>query len=89
MFAFIWWLLVGLIAGALARFLIPGEQPMGWPKTLGLGLIGSVLGGLLASALFETNARDTGFHVGGVLMSTIGAMIVLGLYVSYLQRRAS
>ncbi len=89
MFGFIWWLLIGLVAGGLARLLIPGRQSMGLLLTVVLGLIGSVVGGLIASTVFGTDPRDPGFHVGGLLMSTVGAMIVLSLYVAYVQRRAS
>ena len=43
----IWWLIVGLIAGALARLLVPGRDPMGLLGTLVLGLVGSLIGGFL------------------------------------------
>ena len=42
MLGFIWWIIVGLVAGLLARMLMPGRQPMGWLLTIVLGLIGSV-----------------------------------------------
>jgi uncharacterized membrane protein YeaQ/YmgE (transglycosylase-associated protein family) len=88
MLGFIWWLLIGLVAGLLARLLIPGRQPMGWVMTMVLGLVGSVIGGFISSLIFGTDPRDPGFHVGSLIMSTIGAVIVLGLYVAYAQRRS-
>ncbi len=86
MLGFIWWLLVGLVAGLLARALVPGRQPMGWVMTVVLGLVGSVIGGFLSSLLFGTDPREPGFHAGGLIMSTVGAVIVLGLYVAYVRR---
>jgi uncharacterized membrane protein YeaQ/YmgE (transglycosylase-associated protein family) len=84
---FLWWLIIGLIAGGLARLLIPGRQPMGLLLTMILGLVGSVVGGLISTAIFGYSAADPGFHTGGLIMSTVGALIVLGLYVSYVQKR--
>jgi uncharacterized membrane protein YeaQ/YmgE (transglycosylase-associated protein family) len=86
---FLWWLIIGLIAGGLARLLIPGKQPMGLLMTMILGLVGSVVGGLISTAIFGYSAADPGFHTGGLIMSLIGAVIVLGIYVAYAQRRLS
>ena len=82
MIGFMWWLLIGLVAGLLARALIPGRQPMGWVMTMVLGLVGSVIGGFISTLVFGTDPMDPGFHAGGLVMSTIGAVIVLGLYVT-------
>ena len=49
---FVWWLLIGLAAGLLARTLIPGEEPRARVEAVGLGLVGSVLGGILGSVVF-------------------------------------
>ena len=87
MLGFLGWLVIGLIAGLLARMLVPGRQPMGWLLTIGLGLLGSIVGGLISTAVFGTDPRDPGFHPGGLVMSTIGAVITLGLYVAVAQRR--
>ena len=86
MFAFIWCLIVGLIAGGLARLLIPGKQSMSLPLTMGLGLAGSGLGGVIAMLVFGPDASASGFHMGGLIMSTIGAVIILGLFVAYSKR---
>jgi uncharacterized membrane protein YeaQ/YmgE (transglycosylase-associated protein family) len=86
---FLWWLIIGLIAGGIARLLIPGKQPMGLLMTMILGLVGSVVGGLISTAIFGYSATDPGFHTGGLIMSVIGAMIVLGIYVGYVQRHVS
>jgi uncharacterized membrane protein YeaQ/YmgE (transglycosylase-associated protein family) len=83
---FLWWLIIGLIAGGLARLIIPGKQPMGLLMTMILGLVGSVVGGLISTAIFGYSAADPGFHTGGLIMSIIGAVIVLGIYGAYAHR---
>lgn len=88
MLGFIWWIIIGLVAGLLARMLMPGRQPMGWLLTIILGLIGSVVGGVIASAIFGTNPNEPGFHTGGLIMSTIGAVLVLWAYLAFEKRRA-
>lgn len=74
---FIWWIIIGLIAGAIARFLVPGKDPMGWLGTLVLGLIGSLVGGFLGNLL-----GGGGFDVSaaGLFGSIIGAIIALLIY---------
>lgn len=71
------WLLVGLIAGAIARFLVPGEDPMGWLGTIVLGLVGSLIGGFLGNLLFE---GDADISAAGIVGSVIGAVIALLIY---------
>src|SRR4051794_40316061 len=83
MLSFLWWLIIGLVAGAIARLLIPGRQPMGWVMTMVLGLLGSILGGLVSWAIFGADPNNPGFHTGGLIMSIIGAVVVLGIYVAY------
>jgi len=89
MLSFLWWLIIGLIAGFVARLLIPGKQPMSWVLTMLLGLAGSIIGGLLSAAIFGYNPADPGFHTGGLIMSIVGATILLGLYVAFAQRQTS
>ncbi|MGE3313563.1 MAG: GlsB/YeaQ/YmgE family stress response membrane protein [Planctomycetaceae bacterium] len=88
MFSFIWWLVVGIIAGALARFFVPGRQSMGLFMTMILGLIGSVIGGFISSLIFGYDPTDPGFHTGGIIMSTIGAIIALAIYIRMSVRHA-
>ena len=68
------WLLIGLIAGAIARWLMPGPDPMGWLGTILLGIVGSLVGGTLLNLL-----TGGGFEIGaaGLLGSILGALIVL------------
>jgi len=81
-----WWLLIGLVAGGLARMLVPGRQPMSLIMTMILGLTGSILGGMISTVAFGVRADDATFHAGGLLMSTVGAVIALAIYSTYFQR---
>jgi uncharacterized membrane protein YeaQ/YmgE (transglycosylase-associated protein family) len=74
---FLWWIIIGLIAGAIARFLVPGKDPMGWIGTLVLGLIGSLIGGFLGNLV-----NGGGFDVtaAGLIGSIVGAVIALLIY---------
>jgi len=71
------WLLVGLIAGALARFIVPGRDPMGWGGTLVLGLVGSLVGGFLGNLIF---GGEVDVSAAGIVGSVIGAVIALLAY---------
>lgn len=67
-------LIVGLLAGFLARALVPGPDPMGWLGTMILGVIGSFVGGTLAALLFGGTLDVT---PSGLIGSIVGAIIVL------------
>lgn len=69
------WCVFGLIAGAIARFLVPGEDPMGCFGTIALGVVGSFLGGFLAQLLFRQDVE--GLQPAGMIGAVIGAIIVL------------
>jgi uncharacterized membrane protein YeaQ/YmgE (transglycosylase-associated protein family) len=73
------WLILGLVAGAIARLLVPGRDPMGWGGTLLLGLAGSLVGGFLANVLFNDTAV-------GLFGSVVGAVIVLLAYNAWARR---
>jgi uncharacterized membrane protein YeaQ/YmgE (transglycosylase-associated protein family) len=77
MLSFIWWLIIGLIAGALARLIMPGKDPMGVLATILLGIVGSIIGGLVSSLIWRS---DSGFHPGGLFLSLLGAVIVLWIW---------
>jgi uncharacterized membrane protein YeaQ/YmgE (transglycosylase-associated protein family) len=83
-------LLFGLIVGLLARAIYPGRQPMGWLATAVLGMIGSLVGGLIGHAIWggsSTPDGSWGFTPGGLISSIIGAVIVLFAYLSLTGRR--
>ena len=81
-------IIVGLIAGALARLLVPGRDPMGIGATIVLGIIGSFVGGFLADVLFRSADEDRGLGPAGIIGSIIGAVIVLLIYNAVNRRRA-
>jgi uncharacterized membrane protein YeaQ/YmgE (transglycosylase-associated protein family) len=72
-------LISGLIIGALARLALPGPDPMGILATIGLGLGGSFIGGIVAYVLVGT--------AGGVIFSILGAILLLYLYRRFVQKR--
>jgi len=78
------WLIVGLIAGALARLLLPGKDPMGLVGTLLLGLVGSVIGGLVGNLLVK---GDQDFSPAGLVGSILGAVLALIAYRAVVSRR--
>jgi uncharacterized membrane protein YeaQ/YmgE (transglycosylase-associated protein family) len=77
---FVWMLIVGLIVGALARFFYPGVVQMGWLGTILLGVVGSLVGGAIGSMF---SRGRTGFQPAGLIMSVIGAVLVLWIYLNY------
>ncbi|NHC16199.1 GlsB/YeaQ/YmgE family stress response membrane protein [Motilibacter deserti] len=79
-------LLVGLIAGALARLLVPGRQDMSIPMTIVLGIVGSLLGGFLGYLLFGKDSEDGFLQPAGLVGSVIGAVLVLLLWTRFGQR---
>lgn len=74
------WLLLGLLAGAIARLLVPGRDPMGLVGTMALGLAGALVGGFLADVLFD----DTSI---GLFGSVVGAVLVLLAYNRVIRSR--
>ena len=70
-------LVVGLIAGALARLLVPGRQHLSVLGTIVLGVVGSLVGGFLGYLLFHKDSQDGFLQPSGLIGSVIGAVIVL------------
>lgn len=81
MLAFILILVVwGFVVGGLARLALPGPDPMPWYATLGLGLGGSLVGGIIARIIF-------GGYGGGLIFAVLGAILLLYLYRRFAQGR--
>jgi uncharacterized membrane protein YeaQ/YmgE (transglycosylase-associated protein family) len=78
-------IVIGLVAGFIARAVIPGKQHMSILMTLVLGLVGSIVGNLLAGLIQGEGLR---FDIGGWWASILGAIIVLGVYVFAIQGRS-
>ena len=79
-------LIMGHIAGFIARWLMPGPDSMGWLGTMLLGIVGSLVGGTLAALLFGGTLELT---AAGLIGSIIGALIVLWAWRNWGGRRAT
>ncbi len=72
------WLLFGLIAGALAKWLMPGKDPGGLFVTILIGIAGAMVGGFLASLIGIGGV--SGFNFGSIIIAVAGALLLLWLY---------
>jgi uncharacterized membrane protein YeaQ/YmgE (transglycosylase-associated protein family) len=83
------WIVTGLIVGLIARALVPGRQSLGWIMTILLGVAGAAVGGLISTALWPTwaNDPDVSRMWPGWIMSIIGGVLVLGIYLMVTKRR--
>lgn len=73
------WIVLGLIAGAIAKLILPGRQGGGWLVTLILGVVGALLGGFIGSALFGIGLEEF-WSIQTWLVAIAGAIIVLLIY---------
>jgi uncharacterized membrane protein YeaQ/YmgE (transglycosylase-associated protein family) len=72
------WIVVGLIAGVLAKLIMPGDDPGGFIVTILLGIVGAFVGGFVVQLLGGTGM--TGFSIWSILVATLGAIILLAIY---------
>jgi uncharacterized membrane protein YeaQ/YmgE (transglycosylase-associated protein family) len=80
------WILFGLIAGAVAKFIMPGKDPGGCIGTIIIGILGSVIGGFVGTELLDFGTV-TGFNLRSFGIAILGAIILLTLYRLLLERR--
>jgi uncharacterized membrane protein YeaQ/YmgE (transglycosylase-associated protein family) len=85
MFGILGWILFGLIAGAIAKLLMPGRDPGGIIITMLLGIVGAVLGGFAGRAMGMYGPNDS----AGIFMSILGAIAVLFVYRLIVGRRGT
>ena len=76
----IWYIIVGFIVGLIARAIMPGAQNLSFIITTLIGIGGSIVGGLIGR-LFSKPEPGTPFHPAGLIMSIIGAIILLFIWV--------
>ena len=82
-------IVIGLIAGALARLIVPGRQNISIAMTIVLGIIGSFVGGFLGYLIFHKDAQNGVLQPSGIIGSVIGAIIVLLVYTRVSNRSSA
>lgn len=82
------WLILGLLAGAIARLLLPGKQGSGWLGALITGLLGAIVGGWIATAL-GVGAMDQFFSLGTWVFAILGGVIVAFIWQAITGRRGA
>ena len=80
-------IILGLLAGAIAKALLPGDDPGGFIVTALIGVAGALLGGFLAAALFDAHPLDEFFDISTWLTAIIGAIVLLLIYRAVTGRR--
>jgi uncharacterized membrane protein YeaQ/YmgE (transglycosylase-associated protein family) len=79
--------IMGIIAGYMARLLVPGPDPMTFLQTIVLGIIGTFTGGFLGYLIFDTDADEGALQPAGLLGSILGAMVVLFVWNAWNRRK--
>jgi uncharacterized membrane protein YeaQ/YmgE (transglycosylase-associated protein family) len=72
------WIVFGLIAGVIAKLIVPGKDPGGFIVTILLGVVGAIVGGWIGTAAGFTPV--TGFNLGGMVVAVLGAVLLLLVY---------
>ncbi len=80
-------IVIGLIAGFIARALVPGKDALSVPGTILLGIVGSFIGGFLGYVLTHHDASDGAFQASGIIGSIVGAVLALLVYRAATGRR--
>jgi uncharacterized membrane protein YeaQ/YmgE (transglycosylase-associated protein family) len=80
-------IILGLLAGAIAKAIMPGSDPGGFIITAIIGVVGALLGGFIAGALFDADPLDEFFDISTWLTAIIGAIVLLVIYRLVVDRR--
>jgi uncharacterized membrane protein YeaQ/YmgE (transglycosylase-associated protein family) len=80
-------IILGLIAGVIAKALLPGDDPGGLIITAIIGIVGALLGGFLAGAIFDADPLDEFFDISTWLTAIVGAILLLAIYRMVVGRR--
>ena len=89
MHGWIAWIIIGIIAGAIARFVVPGEVGGGILMDMVVGLIGAVIGGFIMSSIFGNANGANGGFIWSIIVSVIGAVVLLFLVRLFTGRRVT
>jgi uncharacterized membrane protein YeaQ/YmgE (transglycosylase-associated protein family) len=79
-------IILGLLAGAIAKMLLPGDDPGGFIITAIIGIVGALLGGFLAAALFDAHPLDDFFDISTWVTAIVGSIVLLLIYRATLGR---
>jgi uncharacterized membrane protein YeaQ/YmgE (transglycosylase-associated protein family) len=82
-------LILGLLAGAIAKAVLPGDDPGGIIVTMIIGVVGALLGGFLAGVLFDSDPMDEFFDISTWLTAIIGSIVLLLVYRAVTRRRGT
>jgi uncharacterized membrane protein YeaQ/YmgE (transglycosylase-associated protein family) len=80
-------IILGLLAGVIAKAILPGDDPGGFIVTTIIGVVGAILGGFLAQVLFDADPLDEFFDISSWLTAIVGAIILLVIYRVVVGRR--
>lgn len=83
------WLILGLIAGAIARLILPGKQGTGWIGALITGVVGGLLGGWIAGAIFNIDTMNSFFSLSTWIFAILGGVIVAFIWQAITGRRGA
>ena len=81
------YIVVGLIAGWLAKLVVPGREPNGFFATMAIGIVGAILGGWIWNLAFNS-AGATGVDIGSIFVAFVGSVVLLLLYHAFVNNRS-
>jgi len=82
------WIIVGLVAGALAKLIMPGRDPGGIIVTMLIGIVGAIIGGFVVG-LFVGGDLISGINITTIIVATLGAILLLAIYRWFVGRRTA